>query len=64
MGKNRAAASGIGLGVIVAWAWNSFVFLPGYGPEMPAEVSAAVAVSISRLLDRFDDDRNTYANAS
>lgn len=39
-----------GLGAVVAWAWNGFGAAQGHGPEMPAEVSAPLAVILARVF--------------
>lgn len=41
--------SGIGL----LWLWNGYVYLNGWGPEMPGEVAVAIAVGVDRLMDRW-----------
>lgn len=47
------AKTGLGLTAMAPWLWNWYVAGNGYGPEMTAEVAAAVAVIITSLLNRI-----------
>lgn len=52
-GSNTAAASGAMSGIGLLWLWNGYVYLNGWGPEMPGEVAVAIAVGVDRLMDRW-----------
>lgn len=59
-----STATGIGSGVVIAWAWNAvipaicglFTVVEGW-PAMPAEVAAAVGPVVVALVDRLVEDR-------